>query len=168
PRIRSLLMGKFVIGSIWLDSASINFTKTGPGSEPGRWNFAPLVSPSMMRTIPAIHVRNSRVNFKFGETKSVFYLTNADFDFAPSGLRAWKVYCAAMPARTDRSAQGLGSLVIGGRWYRDPDRVDLNLELNPVGLGELTALLRGHAGMVHGSISARLHLGGRLDNIGIE
>jgi hypothetical protein len=168
PRIRSLLMGKFVIGSIHLDGASINFTKTGAGSEPGRWNFASLATPSMMRTMPAIHVRNSRVNFKFGETKSVFYLTNTDFDFAPSGPRAWKVYCSAMPARTDRSAQGLGSFVLGGRWYRNPDRVDLDLELNPVGLGEITALLRGQAGMVHGSISSQLHLGGTLDNIGIQ
>src|SRR5262249_2659431 len=132
------------------------------------WNFSSLVSPSMMRTIPAIHVRNSRINFKFGETKSVFYLTNTDFDLAPSGSRAWGVYCSAMPARTDRSAQGLGSFRLGGRWYRDPDRVDLDLELRPAGLGELTALLRGQAGMVHGSITSQLHIGGTLDNVGIE
>lgn len=168
PSILALLRGKFEIGSIHLDGASINLAKTGPGAEAGRWNFASLVSTSTMRTIPAIHVRNSRINFKFGETKSVFYLTNTDFDLAPSGLRAWRVYCAAMPARTDRSAQGLGSFAMSGRWYRDPDRVDLDLELNPASLGELTALLRGQAGMVHGSIDSQLHLGGTLDNIGIQ
>ena len=50
-----------------------------------------------MSTAPAIHVRNGRVNFKFGDTKSIFYLTETDLDISPPGSRGggWKVYCAA-------------------------------------------------------------------------
>jgi hypothetical protein len=169
PRIRSLLTGKFVIGAIHLAGASINLAKTGPGSEMGRWNFASfLANPSLMQTAPAIHVRDSRINFKFGDTKAVFYLTNTDFDLAPYRPGVWFINCSAMPARTDRSAQGLGSFNLWGRWYAAPERVDLDLQLIQGSLGDLTALVRGQAGMVHGSIISRLHLGGPMRNIGIQ
>src|SRR4029077_11197652 len=136
----------FVIASIRLeDDVSINLTKTGQGSEFGRWNFASFVNPSVMSSTPAIHVRNGRINFKFGDTKSVFYLTETDLDISPPGSLGggWKVLCSAKPARTDRAARGLGSFTLKGRWYLAPERVDLDLELDRAGLGEITALVRG-------------------------
>jgi hypothetical protein len=170
PSIWSLLGGRFVIASIRLTDASINLTKSGPASDPGRWNFSSFVNRSVMSRAPAIHVRNGRINFKFGDTKSVFYLTETDLDISPPGSlgSGWKVGCSSMMARTDRSAQGLGSFTIAGRWYVAPERVDLNLQLDRTGLGELTALMRGQSGSIHGSISSRLHLGGPINNIGIQ
>jgi hypothetical protein len=175
PSIWSLLGGKFVIASIRLEDASINLTKSGPASEWGRWNFASfvnpasLVNPAVIRTAPAIHVRNSRIHFKFGDTKSVFYLTETDLDIAPSGSggRDWRIVCSAKPARTDRSQQGLGSFTLKGRWYGELERVDLNLQVDRTGLGEVTALLSGQEGGVHGTLSSLLHLAGPLHNIGI-
>ena len=71
PSLWSLLSGRFVIASIRLeDDVSINLTKTGQGSEFGRWNFASFVNPSVMYTTPAIHVRNGRIHFKFRGTPS--------------------------------------------------------------------------------------------------
>ena len=71
PGFWSLLGGKFVIASIRLEGASINLAKSGAVSEWGRWNFASLVNPSVLRAAPAIHVathlRDSRINFKFGD-----------------------------------------------------------------------------------------------------
>ena len=63
-----------------------------------------------MSTAPAIHVRDGRIHFKFGDTKSVFYLTETDLDISPPDhARRWlEVVCSGKPARTDRSAQGLG------------------------------------------------------------
>jgi hypothetical protein len=170
PSLWSLLGGRFVIASITLDTASINLTKSGPASEWGRWNFASFVSPSVMSSTPAIHVRNGRINFKFGDRKSVFYLQETDLDISPPGSigRAWRVDCSAHPARTDRAAQGLGSFRLKGRWFVDPERVDLDFELDHAGLGELTALMRGQSGSVHGTLTSRLHLGGPIHNIGIE
>ncbi len=168
PSIWSLLGGRFVIASIRLDGASINLAKSGPASEWGRWNFASIVNPSLIRTAPAIHVRNSRIHFKFGDTKSVFYLTETDLDLSPSGSGGdWKIACSGQPARADRPAQGLGSFTLKGRWYAVPGRVDLDLEVERAALGEVTALLSGQDAGVHGTLRSRLHLAGPLDNMGI-
>lgn len=169
PSFWALLAGRFEIGSIRLDGASINLSKTGPASEPGRWNFAAVVNRSVMRAVPAIHVRNGRINFKFGDTKSVFYLMDTDLDIAPPGSLGggWKVSCEAQAARTDRPAQGLGGFTLKGKWYVAPERVDLDLQLDRAGLGELTALVQGQAGGIHGTISSNLHLAGPIDQIGI-
>lgn len=168
PSIWSLLGGKFVIASIRLDGASINLTKSGPASEWGRWNFSSIVNPSLMRTAPAIHVRDSRIHFKFGDTKSVFYLTETDLDISPSGSGGdWKIACSGQPARADRPAQGLGSFTLKGRWYADPGRVDLDFEADRAALGEITALMSGQDAGVHGTLTSRLHLAGPLNNMGI-
>ncbi len=168
PSIWSLLGGKFVIASIRLDGASINLTKSGPASEWGRWNFSSIVNPSVIRTAPAIHVRDSRIHFKYGDTKSVFYLTETDLDISPSGSRGdWKIACSAKPARADRPAQGLGSFTLNGRWYADPGRVNLDMEVDRAALGEVTALMSGQDAGVHGTLSSRLHLAGPLNNMGI-
>ena len=168
PSIWSLLGGRFVIASIRLDGASINLAKSGPASEWGRWNFASIINPSVIRTAPAIHVRGSRIHFKFGDTKSVFYLTETDMDISPSGPRGdWKIAISAQPARTDRPAQGLGLFTLKGRWYAVPGRVDLDMEVDRAALGEVTALLSGQDAGVHGTLSWRLHLAGPLDNMGI-
>lgn len=169
PSIWSLLGGKFVVASIRLEGATINLTKSGAASEPGRWNFLSFVNPSVMSAVPAIHVRDGRINFNFGDAKSVFYLTEADFDLSPPGSlgKGWSVSCSAKPARTDRPAQGLGSFTLKGRWFVSPERVDLDLVLDHAGLAEITALWRGQSGAVHGTVSSRLHLGGPISNIGI-
>jgi hypothetical protein len=168
PSIWSLLGGKFVIASIRLDGASINLTKSGPASEWGRWNFSSIINPSLIRTAPAIHVRDSRIHFKFGDTKSVFYLTETDLDISPSGSGGdWKIACSAKPARADRPAQGLGSFTLKGRWYADPGRVDLDVEVDRAALGEVTALMSGQDAGVHGTLTSRLHLAGPLNNMGI-
>ena len=122
----------------------------------------------MIRTAPAIHVRNSRIHFKFGDTKSVFYLTETDLDISPSGSGGdWKIACSAKPARTDRPAQGLGSFTLKGRWYAEPGRVDLDMDVDRAALGEVTALMSGQDAGVHGTLSSRLHLAGPLNNMGI-
>jgi hypothetical protein len=169
PSLWSLAGGRFVIASIKLDGASINLAKSGPAGEWGRWNFASLVDRSVMSRAPSLHVRNGRIHFKFGDRKSVFYLTETDLDISPPVAPGggWALDCSAMPARTDRAAQGLGEFRLRGRWYVAPERVDLNLEIDRTLLAEMTALLRGQAGGVHGRISARLHLAGPIDGIGI-
>ncbi len=168
PSIWSLLGGRFVIASIRLDGASITLTKSGPAAEWGRWNFASIINPSVIRIAPAIHVRDSRIHFKFGDTKSVFYLTETDLDVSPTGAGGdWKVDISAKPARTDRAAQGLGSFRLKGRWYADPGRVDLDMEVDRAALGEVTALMSGQDAGVHGALSSKLHLAGPLQNMGI-
>jgi hypothetical protein len=166
PSIWSLLGGRFVVDSIGLEGAHINLAKSGSGN----WNFLSFVNRSVMSAAPAIHIRDSRINFKFGDTKSVFYLMDTDLDISPPGPGAigWKVSLTGKPARTDRPAQGLGLFTLKGRWFVAPERVDLDLQLEHCGLGEISVLLQGQRGSVHGTISSRLHLGGPISNIGIQ
>lgn len=170
PSVWSLLGGRFVIASITLDGASVNLTKSGPAQEWGRWNFSSFVNRSLMTNTPAIHVRGGRINFKFGDEKSVFYLNDTDLDITPPGSlgNGWKVAVSAEAARTDRQTLGLGSFTLKGRWFVNPERVDMDLAVDRNDLGQLTVLIRGQAGAVHGTVSSRLHLGGPINNIGIE
>lgn len=166
PSLWGLLRGKFVISSIQLEDGSLNLAKP----EGGRWNFLSFVDRSVMSTAPAIHVRNGRVNFRFGDTKSIVYLTETDLDISPRGSRGagWSIYCSAQPARTDRPGHGLGVFTVEGRWFVAPERLDLDLTLDRTGLSEWTALFRGQSGAVHGAITSRVHLGGPINNIGIQ
>lgn len=170
PSLWALMGGKFRIASIRLEDASINLARSGPAEQAGRWNFASFVDRSVMSSVPAVHVRNGRINFKFGDTKSVFYLTDTDLDISPPGSLGggWSVSCDGQTARTDRSGHGLGSFSLTGRWFVAPERVDMDLTLDRTSLGDWTALLRGEAGAIHGTVTSRLHLGGPISKIGIS
>lgn len=170
PRITSFFAGHLEFASIRLDDASINVAKTGGPSEPGRWNFEPLLNSSVMRAIPEVHVRSGRINFKFGDTKSVFYLTNTDLDIAPPsrGAASWNVEFTGEPARTDKQAHGFGELIARGRWTgTGAGRLDLDVRLEKSEIGEIVALLHGFDAGIHGTVAARMHLAGPLDDIRI-
>jgi hypothetical protein len=175
PRIVSIFGGHLEFASIRLDDASINVTKTGGPSEPGRWNFEPLLNRSVIRAIPELHVRSGRINFKFGDTKSVFYLTDTDLDIAPPGLNggqgaaAWNVQFTGAPARPDKPAHGFGEIVARGRWTQaGAGRLDLDVRLEKSAIGEIVALLHGFDAGVHGTVAARMRLAGPLDDIRIS
>ncbi len=169
PSLWTVFSRRLAIASVRLDDATINLTKTGTASEPGRWNFASFVNRTVMSTAPAIHVRNGRINFKFGETKSTFYMMNTDFDLSPPGSLGggWTIRCAAEAARTDRVPLGLGAFTVNGKWFIAPERVDLDVRLERTHLEDFAMLVSGQAGGVHGVISSRLHLAGAIGGIGI-
>jgi len=168
PRLASIFGGRLEFSSIRLDDASINIAKTGGPSEPGHWNLEPFLSRSLIRAIPELHVRSGRINFKFGETKSVFYLTDADLDITPPahGSAAWDIEFSGEPARTDKPARGLGIFQASGRWVdTGVGRLDLNVRLEKSAISEIVELVHGHDAGVHGAVSASLHLAGPLDDI---
>ncbi len=145
PSIWSLLGGRFVIASIRLDEASINLTKSGPASEWGRWNFSSFVNPSVIRTAPAIHVRDSRIHFKFGDTKNVFYLTETDLDISPVRRQRRLEDRLFRQARAHRPPRA-------GAWDRSRSRAAgmptrnasiSTCDVDRAALGEVTALMSG-------------------------
>ena len=174
PRVWSLFTRKLEFASIRLDDASINLTKTGGPAEPGRWNFAPLLTRSLLTAFPEIHVRTGRINFKFGDTKSAFYLINTDLDISPPSRRNgdWSIRFSGAPARTDRPARGFGDFTARGRWSPprngNRDNLDLDLELEQSSMAEMITLLHGETIGIHGGVSARLRLRGPLDDIRIN
>jgi len=171
PRLGSLFTGHLEFASIRLDDASINVAKTGGPSESGHWNFETLLKRSVMRAIPEVHVRSGRINFKFGNTKSVFYLTGADLDITPPsrGASDWRVEFSGEPARTDRPAHGFGNFVARGRWVQaGAGRLDVDVRLEPSAVGEIIALVHGYNAGIHGTVSARLRFAGPLDDVRIS
>ena len=171
PRIASIFSGHLEFASIRLDDASINVAKTGGPSEPGRWNFEPLLNRSVIRAIPEVHVRSGRINFKFGDTKSVFYLTNTDLDITPPsrGSAAWNVEFNGEPARTDKPAHGFGEFSARGRWTQTgAGRLDLDVRLEKSEISEIVALVHGFDAGVHGTVAGRMHFAGPLDDIRIS
>ena len=171
PRLASLFKGHLEFASIRLDDAIINVAKTGGPSESGRWNFEALLNRTVIRAIPEVHVRSGRINFKFGDTKSVFYLTDTDLDITPPsrGASDWSVEFSGEPARTDKPAHGFGNFVARGRWVQaGAGRLDLEVRLEPSAVGEIIALVHGYNAGIHGTVSAHMRLRGPLDDIHIS
>jgi len=86
-------------------------------------------------------------HFKFGDTKSVFYLTETDLDISPTGRERRLEDSHVPPGRRARTGRRrAGSFSLKGRWYTAPERLDLDLYVDRANLGEVTALLRGQEG----------------------
>ncbi len=166
PRLLSLWSGRLEFRALKLDDPSVNLVRT----EAGRWNFEPLVAGTGLSTLPKIEVSGGRINFKFGETKSLFYLTNADLEIVPpsSAGEEGRIRFAGEPSRADRPARGLGSLVATGRWRSAPGgstTADASLQLEKTALGEIITLVRGRDAGIHGLVSSRVQVAGSLDNL---
>ena len=120
PRITSLFGGPLAFASISLeDDVSLNLTRVDHNETGVNWNLASLLRPATLQAFPSVHLSGGRINFKFGDTKSVVYLMNTDVDLWPpdSADAPWTLRVHADPARTDRRAgNGFGSFVARGQW----------------------------------------------------
>ncbi|MGE5489627.1 MAG: AsmA family protein [bacterium] len=166
--LASLWTRQLEFASLTLINPSLNLVRP----EEGRWNFLPLLERTAGARLPNIQVRNGRINFKFGDTKSIFYLANASIEITPPSTRGgeWSFRFDGAPARTDRVAPAYGSLRARGRWRPGATGggvVDVSLDLQRSSLGEAIRLLHGHDIGVHGQVSARARLTGPVSNIGI-
>ena len=108
-RIRwlSLLRGKLAFSTLRMDSPSVNLVRL----QAGPWNIQQLLSHSSgtnstkARDVPDIQIRDGRLNFKFGDTKSVFYISAADIDAYPNESGDVVIRFSGAPARTDRGGR---------------------------------------------------------------
>ncbi len=174
------LEARVALGSLWsrrlefaslrLVEPSVNLVKPAAGP----WNFEELLSraltPAAPRRsrLPSIGVRSGRINFKFGDVKSVLYLTDADLDITPpeGGRSDWSLRFSGNPARTDRPAYGLGRIAGRGRW-QPGQRLELVLDLEKSYLEEVSALLAGRDLKLRGHLTARARVAGPLNALEI-
>ena len=160
---RSILTGNLQFSTLRLVEPSVNLVKHPSGV----WNLRPLLgSPSAAR-IPDIQVRAGRLNFRLGDTKSAFYVTNADVDVTPLP-DGFAFRFLGEPARTDRLAQGFGRLSGRGRWVQATGRVDAEVALQPSNVAELMILLAGRDVGMHGLVASQVRLTGGLDALDIK
>jgi hypothetical protein len=180
PRFSSLLTGTLALSSVDLDDASITLTRIEPPGSPipakpaadssVRWNFTSLMRPAYAANFPSVHMLSGRVNFKFGDTKSIFYLLHTDVDlWPPSSSRApWTIRVRAQPARTDRPARGFGYFSARGQWRQSDNSVTLDVKLEQSELGDMLTLFEGRESGVLGEIHGDAHLAGPMTRVGIR
>jgi hypothetical protein len=168
-RLTSLLGGKWELSRIVLEEPTVNFVK-----HEGGWNIQPLLrqtTASVHRRIPEVRVRGGRLNFKIEDTKVVFYCANADVDLTPESDASLRVRFSVEPARTDRAAQGFGTLTGSGRyrWFSDkPSEVDLDLDLERSALADIATLFHGSGAEVSGFLATQAKFKGPLNALRIE
>jgi AsmA family len=171
---KSLWTGRLEFSSLKLEGASVNLARP----EHGRWNIEYLLertagAAAKARTrLPEIQVRGGRINFKFGDTKSTFYLADSLVNVIPpsSPGGAWRARFEGEPARTDRGSQGFGRFTASGRWWPNRDtggRIEVSIELEKSSLSDMIRLAHGHDLGVHGQISSQATLSGPLSDIQI-
>lgn len=170
PRITSLFGGPLAFASIDLGDASVNLTRVDKAQTGVNWNFATLLRRETLAAFPSVHMSGGRINFKFGDTKSLFYLLNTDVDLWPpdSAQGAWTLRVHADPARTDRpQGNGFGSFVARGQWLPRNNTTILDVKLEQSELGDILTLFNGSDTGIHGGVSGDAHLSGPMNRIGI-
>ena len=161
---RSLFTRRLEFSSLRLEEPSLNLVRTDRGA----WNVQKLLSAVLESApggrVPRFEVRAGRVNFKSGDLKSAFYVTDADVDLTPEsgGL---SLTFSGEPARTDRGAEGFGRLSGRARWRTGDGRLDADLQLERNAISELSTLIAGRDLGLHGSVSSRVHLTGTLTGL---
>ena len=169
PRITSLFGGPLEFASVDLGDASVNLTRVDRAQAGVSWNFTSLLKPEVLAAFPSVHMRGGRINFKLGDTKSLFYLLNTDVDLWPpdSEKAPWTLRVHAEPARTDRPQRGFGSFVVRGQWLQSNRTATLDVKLEQSELGDMLTLFNGYESGIHGDVSGDAHLAGPLNRIGI-
>lgn len=170
PSLKTLFGGALQFASVDLQDASINLTRVDSEQKGVRWNFSSLLQPGLLATFPSVHLRGGRVNFKFGDTKSLFYLLDTDVDLWPPGSAGdpWTLRVHGEPSRTDRTARGFGSFLARGQWFPRESTVALDARLEPSELGDMLTLFNGAESGMQGAISGNFHLAGPLNRIGLS
>jgi len=171
-RLGSLFAGKLAFSSLYLDAPSVNLVKMPSGA----WNIESLLhqtsrSNSARRlVVPDIRISGGRLNFKFGDTKSVFYVSGADVDVYPNERGDVVVRFSGAPARTDRGSQAFGEISARGLLHAASDgevRLNLGLRLERTAVSELVRLFNGRDFGMHGFAIADAQLAGPLSKLEI-
>ncbi len=173
PTFSALFGGPLGFASVDLEETSINLTRIDKVESGVRWNFSSLLRdashPKSLAAFPAIHMIEGRVNFKFGDTKSIFYLLDTDVDLWPPARSngPWTLSMRGQPARTDRPARGFGWFTARGEWRPGDGAITVDVKLEKSELGDMITLFEGHESGLHGHIQGDAHLAGPMTRVGI-
>jgi len=156
-RLRSLLHGRLEVGRLSLKEPSFNLVR-GPD---GHWNLESLLeraahipaAPTANRSsetrpvFPYIEADNGRINFKIGQEKKAYSLTEADFALWLASENQWGMRLVAQPVRTDFNLNDTGVIRVDGVWQRSSSLretpLQFNMQWERAQLGQFTKLLYG-------------------------
>ena len=156
-RLRSLFRGRLEIGRLSFKEPSFNLVR----SEDGHWNIEALLDrvahtsaaptshtrPERRPVFPYIEADDARINFKIGQEKKAYALTDADFALWLESENEWGMRLAAKPMRTDFNLSDTGILHVEGTWQRSgtlrETPVKFSVEWDRAQLGQFTKLITG-------------------------
>jgi hypothetical protein len=157
-RLIPLLRGRLEIARLTLSEPSLNLAR----NDAGHWNLEELVERAAKISVaptakakaekrpgfPYIEAGNSRINFKFGQEKKPYALTDADFGLWQDSENVWSVRVKAQPIRTDLNLTDMGTVRLSGSWYRAPSLrqtpLQFRLQWDEAQLGQASKLVFGH------------------------
>jgi len=173
-RLVPLLRGKLEIARLSLSEPSLNLVHRSDG----RWNLEDLVERAERVPIaptgkagtelrpgfPYIEADHGRVNFKFGQEKKSYALTDADFALWQDSDNVWSVRLKAQPMRTDFNLTDTGVFKLSGSWYRASSLrqtpLQFSLQWDHAQLGQASKLAYGNDKGWRGSLAVALVLTG--------
>jgi len=173
-RIRwtSLFAGNLAFSSLRLDTPSVNVVKIPSGA----WNIQPLLDRHPQAgaahhgAVPDIQIRSGRIDFKFGDTKSVLYISDADMDVYPNENGEVVIRFSGAPARTDQASQSFGELTARGLLQfgsAGENQLSMGVHLDRTAISELARLFHASDLGVHGYVLANATLSGPLSKLDI-
>jgi hypothetical protein len=165
-RLRSLWTGRMVFSSLVFVEPSVNLARNAEG----RWAIERLLARAAaasrsLAARPYVELRDARINFKAGDFKSVFFLSDVDAALypAPGAPPRLLLRLSCSPARTDRTLTDLGQWRVEGSFQpaaATRSDVRLQLSLSDTYLGDLQVLASGRDYGIHGLLNARATLEG--------
>jgi len=179
-RLAPLWRGRLEVAALSLKSGvdinppSLNLVRNAEG----RWNIEALLQRASQTPtaptgqakaearprFPYIEISGGRINFKSGQEKKVYVLTEADFALWLAAEDQWRFRLAARPVRTDFNLSDTGVVRANG-WFRRAAHLrdtpmDLSVALQEAQLGALTKLAYGRDRGWRGAVSGSAHLMG--------
>ncbi len=181
-RFRSLLRGRLEIATLSATEPSINIVRNAEG----RWNLASLLqrnaqipaAPTLKAAsesrpaFPYLEATNARINFKIGQEKKSYALTDADVALWQDSENSWGARMKAQPVRTDVNLSDTGQLQVNATWQRasnlhqTPMRVSVAWSKGQ--LGQITKLLTGRDRGWRGGVDFSAELTGTPEGLTIE
>jgi hypothetical protein len=181
-RVSSLLRGQLEIARLSLTEPSINLVRNSEG----RWNLEKLVERAASTPVaptskthrearpgfPYIEADHGRINFKFGQEKKPYALTEANFALWQDSENTWGMRLKAQPMRTDFNLSDTGLLAMNGSWQRSVNLhetpVQFTLQWQGAQLGQVTKLTLGQDKGWRGSVRLSAQLTGTPKDLTVE
>ena len=180
-RLSSLVRGRMELTRLDLTEPSLNLVRGANG----RWNLEALLQRAAHTPLaptsneagprpafPYIEGSAARINFKIGQEKKSYALTNTDFAFWQDSENTWGVRLKAQPFRSDLSLSDTGIVRVDGTWRRATNLretpLQFSLEWDRPQLGQLTKFVTGSDKGWRGALQLNATLSGTPEHLQVS
>ncbi len=181
-RVTSLFRGRLEISRLNLTEPSLNLVRTGEG----HWNLGGFVERASRTPVaptgkakgesrpgfPYIEASNGRINFKLGQEKKPYILTDADFSVWQESENAWGMRLKAQPMRTDLNLSDTGTVRVEGAWQRSEMLGETPLRFTAqwerAQLGQLTRFISGSDRGWRGAVQVSAAITGKPSDLVVD